>query len=137
MKIIFEIENPEDAVDAQNMLAAYLSVEEDVKIPKAVAKVEPKEEKKVPATRAKDSVKKDAPKTKPKPEPKPEPEEEEEPVVEGGEVTLAELTQIAKDAVARTDRATVKDTIGEYGEKLSAVEEKDYTELAQKLKELE
>lgn len=143
MKTIIEFSNKEEAQEALNMISAYLGTEAPKAVTKETSEVvppnsksEPKEEKKVPATRAKDSVKKDAPKkasTKPKAEPKPEEEEEDE----AGEIDQATLTQIAKDAVARTDRATVKDVISEYGEKISVVDPADYGELAAKLKELE
>lgn len=136
MKTIIEFSNKEEAQEALNMISAYLGTEAPKAVTKPEPKPEPKEEKKVPATRAKDSVKKDAPKkasTKPKAEPKPEEEEEDE----AGEIDQATLTQIAKDAVARTDRATVKDVISEYGEKISVVDPADYGELAAKLKELE
>lgn len=144
MKTIIEFSNKEEAQEALNMISAYLGTAAPAAVvTKEAPKEEPKEEKKVPVTRAKDEVKKDGPKKPAKPV-KPEPEEEEEEKAEeeeeassGSEIDLAELTQIAKDAVARTDRGTVKDVISEYGEKLSAVAEEDYEALAAKLKELE
>ncbi len=124
MKVIIEITNQEEAEAAQKMLSAYLGHGSTPKVGIEHTEIK-KPEKKVPANRAKDSVKKDDVK------PVKEPEEKQ---VEG--VDLAELTKIAKAAVAKTDRVKVKDVISAYGAKLSEVEEADYTALAEELKAL-
>lgn len=130
MKVIIEITNHEEAVAAQNMLSAYLGTG----APKTVAKTE---EKKVPVTRAKDEVKKDDT-TKRKPKPAKPVEEPAKPVEEPteGEIDQAGLTAIAKAAVAKTDRGTVKDVISAYGTKISEVAPEDYAALAEELKAL-
>ena len=48
-------------------------------------------------------------------------------------IGLAELKELAKDAVEHSDRPTVKATISEYGDKLTDVATKDYDALAEKL----
>lgn len=125
-KIIIEIENDQDAQRAQKMLAAYLGNTNEQ--PDTVAE-EPKKEVAKKTTTKKPTTKKVEEKAE-EPEPEPEPDG----AADG--VDLKTLTAIAKDAVDKTDRATVKDTIGEYGEKLSAVDEADYNALAEKLKAL-
>jgi hypothetical protein len=118
MKITFEIETTEDAQRAQKALSAYIGNDTET-----VAE-EPKKEVAKKTTTPRKSTKKKVEET---------PEEELEEVAG---VDLKTLTGIAKDAVAKTDRAIVKDVIGEYGEKLSAVDEADYDALAAKLKAL-
>lgn len=126
MKLTLEIETTEDAQRAQKMLAAYLG--ESVSKSETVAE-EPKKEVAKKTTTRKTTTK--------KVEEKPAEESDEVEETEAADgVDLKTLTGIAKDAVAKTDRATVKDVIGEYGEKLSAVDEGDYEALAAKLKAL-
>ena len=134
MNLRIEVSSKEDAKVALVMLAAYIGeavVTETVKGEK-----QPVQETKVAET--KKPVKAES-----KKEVKPEPEEddelgddepEEKPTK--GKITLEELTSIAKEAVSRTDKSTVKDTIGEFADRLSSVEEKDYAALAKKLKAL-
>ena len=61
----------------------------------------------------------------------PEPAEEEKPKRKprAKKITLAELKDLAKDKVTKTDRITVKNCIGKYGEKLTEVKESDYEAL--------
>ena len=123
MKLTFEIETTEDAQRAQKVLSAFIGNDNET-----VAE-EPKKE-----VAKKSTTRKTTPK---KVEEKPETDEVEE--TESDEVDgvdLKTLTGMAKDAVAKTDRATVKEVIAEFGEKLSAVDEADYDALAAKLKEL-
>jgi len=124
MKIIIEITSKDEALAAQQMLSAYLG-QGSISVGIEHTEIE---KPKVKVARAKDAVKKD---TKPI---------KEEPVVEKeepkGNIDLAELTKIAKAAVAKTDRVTVKDAISAYGAKLSEVEEGDYQTLADELKAL-
>ena len=129
MKVIIEITNHEEAQAAQNMLSAYLG---NTEVPAPV-----KEEKKVPVARAKDAVKKDTTaKTKPAKKVEEDPEDGG-PHLEGEDpIDQAGLTAIAKAAVAKTDRATVKDIISAYGAKISEVSEEDYQKLAEELKAL-
>lgn len=131
-KIIIEIETTEDAQRAQRVIAAILdeSVSKTVKSEETVAE-EPKKEVAKKTTTPKKEVEK-KPVTKKEPEESDEDETEEQ----SGSVDLATLTGIAKDAVSRSDRATVKDTIGKYGDKLSSVKESDYEALAEDLKAL-
>ena len=49
------------------------------------------------------------------------------------EITLEELTALAKEKVAATDRQTVKDIISKYASKLSSVNEPDYAALKEDL----
>ena len=125
-KIIIEIETTEDAQRAQRVIAAILGES----VSKTVAE-EPKKEVAKKTTTPKKEVEK-------KPVTKKEPEESDEDEIEeqSGSVDLATLTGIAKDAVSRSDRATVKDTIGKYSDKLSSVKESDYEALAEDLKAL-
>ncbi len=74
--------------------------------------------------------------TKPKVEkeiPKPTPEGKNAPEPT---ITLGELKELAKSAVIKTDRITVKNTIAEFAPKLSEVKEADYDKLAESLKAL-
>ena len=80
-----------------------------------------------------------------KPEPKeevkeiPEPVQEEKPVETPSEttLTLADMTALAKEAVAGSDRDKVKDLIASYGKgKLSTVDADKFVELAEELKAL-
>ena len=114
-KIIIEIETTEDAQRAQKVIAAILgtSVAEEPKKEVAKKAEEPKKEVEL------DEV---------------EPDENDE--LGEDTVDLATLTSIAKDAVSKSDRATVKDVIGKYGDKLSSVKESDYAALAKDLKAL-
>lgn len=65
-----------------------------------------------------------------------EPVKEEKTVTEAT-LTLADLTALAKKAVAGSDRDTVKDLIASYGKgKLSSVEEDKFEALAEELKAL-
>jgi len=121
MKLTFEIETTEDAQRAQKVLSAFIGNDTET-----VAE-EPKKEVAKKTTTRKTPTKKAEKKNELVEEP-----ESDEP----SGVDLKTLTGIAKDAVAKTDRATVKDVIAEYGEKLSAVDKADYDALAAKLKEL-
>ena len=129
------VTNISEAKTAILMLQAYLSVHGEAELPTPEVKAEtpkaepkPKAEKKVPATRAKDAVKKDAPKAKAEPEAKAEPTPEAEPI---------DLTGLAKAAIGRTDRDTVKDVIASFGTgKISSVPEDKIPELAEALKAL-
>lgn len=136
-KIIIEIENDKDAQRAQKILTAYLgNIEDPEDGGPHHENEEPKKEVAKKTTPKKDPVKKTTPKKdKPDGETEPESDEVEETEATDG-VDLKTLTGIAKDAVAKTDRATVKETIGKYGEKLSAVNESDYEALAEDLKAL-
>lgn len=67
--------------------------------------------------------------TKPEKEEKPEVEEE-------SDIDLKALTNIAKEAVERSDRAAAKKVISKYGSKLSEVDEADYAALAKELEAL-
>ena len=51
-------------------------------------------------------------------------------------LTLADLKDLAKNAVTRSSREDVKATIGKFGEKLSDVATSDYPELAKNLEAL-
>lgn len=124
MKLTFEIETTEDAQRAQKVLSAFIGNDTET-----VAE-EPKKE-----VAKKTTQKKTTPKKVEKEAPAEEPESDDE-AEETSDVDLKTLTGIAKDAVAKTDRATVKDVIAEYGEKLSAVKEADYGDLAEKLRSL-
>lgn len=50
--------------------------------------------------------------------------------------TLSELKDIAKAMVTKTDRMTVKNCIGKYGDKLTDVQESDYAALKADLEAL-
>ena len=102
------------------------------------------EAKPTPKKRAPRTTKKPAEKPEVEPEVEKEPEPEPTPVKEKktvtapseSKLTLADLTALAKKAVAGSDRDTVKATISTYGAKLSAVPSTDYETLADELKEL-
>ncbi len=128
MKLTFEIETTEDAQRAQKVLSAFIGNDTET-----VAE-EPKKEVAKKTTTKKTTPKK-VEKEAPAEETGPGPDEVEE-ELETPSVDLKTLTGIAKDAVAKTDRATVKEVIAEFGEKLSAVDEADYDALAAKLKDL-
>jgi len=51
-------------------------------------------------------------------------------------VTLSDLKESAKNAVSRSSRVTVKETIGEFAEKLAEVKKEDYDKLHEKLEKL-
>ena len=125
-KIIIEIETTEDAQRAQKVIAAILgtSVAEEPKKEVAKKAEEPKKEVTKKAEEPKKEVELD----------EVEPDENDE--LGEDTVDLATLTSIAKDAVSKSDRATVKDVIGKYGDKLSSVKESDYAALAKDLKAL-
>ena len=127
-KIIIEIENDQDAQRAQKMLAAYLG---NTSEPSDTVAETPKKEVAKKSTTKKATTKK----VEEKPETGPESDEAEETEASDG-VDLKSLTATAKDAVGRTDRETVKKTIAEFGDKLSAVDESNYGELSEKLKAL-
>jgi len=72
-------------------------------------------------------------------EPEPTPVKEEKAVEKPSEdtLTLADMTALAKKAVAGSDRDTVKDLIASYGKgKLSSVEEAKFEPLAAELRGL-
>jgi len=122
MKVILTIENHEDAVAAQKMLGAYLGEE----VSKSTTK----------KTTTKRSITKSeakGPEAKGLEAKEPEVKELE---TKTEDIDLAELTTIAKAAVAKTDRATVKDVISAYGAKLSEVNASDYEALSEELKAL-
>jgi len=118
MKVILTIENHEDAVAAQKMLGAYLGKE----VSKSAAK--------------KTTTKRLTTKEPEAKEPEVEKSEAKEPETKTESIDLAELTKIAKAAVAKTDRAIVKDVISAYGAKLSEVDTNDYEALSEELKAL-
>jgi len=68
-----------------------------------------------------------------KPNPKPTPKKKE---ATGSKIKLEDLKESAKNAVTRTDREKVKETIGNYAPKLAEVSEEDYGKLYKSLQEL-
>lgn len=134
MNLKIEISSKEDAKVALVMLSAYIGGE-------AIAETVKNEKQPVQEQKVAD-VKKPV-KQETKKEVKEDPIEDDElgddPVEEKpskSKITLEDLTAVAKEAVSRTDKSTVKDTIGEFADRLSSVEEKDYAALAKKLKAL-
>lgn len=106
------ITNREEAKTAIDMITAYLGVTETKEA--TPTKEVTKEKKTVEA-----------------------PVEDDENVKSASEISLADLTETAKAAVAKTkDRALVKATINVYGANLAAVKENDYPALFADLKGL-
>lgn len=124
MKLVLEVETKEDALQAQKLLTAYLG-DVDIGLGQAIVNEVTKQT----------STKKAASKKVTKADPDAEPKVQEE-VTDESTITKAELTQIAKDAMNRTDKATAKDAISKYADRISNVDESDYEALAKDLKAL-
>lgn len=95
------------------------------------------EEKKKPVRKTRTTTKKPEVTTEPEKETKEvvEPVEEKKPTE--GDLTLADMTALAKAAVAGSDRDTVKELIASYGKgKLSSVDTAVFDKLAGELKAL-
>jgi len=128
MKLTLDVTNKEEALEAITLLQAY------TRSNVATKAVETKEE--VIEKPKKTATKKPVAKKVEEPV-EDEVESDEEPEVETqSDITLKDLTVIAKAAVERTDRTEAKDVISKYGSKLSEVEESDYSALAKELEEL-
>lgn len=144
MNLQITITNKDEAQDAVNMLNAYLG--NSSVSPVAAKAVETKPEKETVEEPKKSSKPETKAKTtsKLKAEEKPESEADEDDEQEENEdeaatesdIDLKALTNIAKEAVERTDRAAAKKVISKYGSKLSEVEESDYAALAKELETL-
>lgn len=117
MNLKIEITSKEEALEAITLLQAYTGST-------VVVKSDEKKSTKPAATKSKTTTKKveEADKTSDE--------------VEASDIDLKALTQIAKEAVERSDRAAAKKVISKYGSKLSEVEESDYSALAKELEEL-
>lgn len=141
MNITIQISNKDEAQEALNMLSAYLG-NTSISTPAAKAIEDPKDngphlENEEPREVAEKPKRKAATKKPVKEKVEDETADEViEEVLGKSEMDLKTLTGIAKDAVASSDRATVKEAISKYGEKLSAVDEADYAKLAEELKAL-
>lgn len=128
------ITNVEEAKTAVLMIEAYLSA-----FPDSKSASKPK-----PEAPAKKTAKKPPVKTENKPESKketkPESEvvkEEKAPESDSGDISLADMTALAKATVARVDRDSVKDLIASFGTgKLSSVNVEKYGELKEALETL-
>lgn len=142
MNLKIEITSKEEALEAITLLQAYTGSTVAAKA------VEPKQEKDEvksdekkstkPATTKSKTTTKKVEETKPETEEETTVEEADETSdeVEASDIDLKALTQIAKEAVERSDRAAAKKVISKYGSKLSEVEESDYSALAKELEEL-
>ena len=84
----------------------------------------------------KKEVKKETPPKEEAPKEEKVPKEEAPKEEKAADITLDQLKTLAKEAVARTDRETVKKTIARYGQKLAAVTENNYGSLASDLEAL-
>jgi hypothetical protein len=140
-KIVIEIETTEDALRAQIVISAILGeLVSGTDMSKETVAEEPKKEvAKKTTTPRKEVEKKPVTKKEVEPEPEADPKEDDELDDELGledEIDLTTLTAIAKDAVSKSDRATVKDVIGKYADKLSSVKPHDYAALAEDLEAL-
>lgn len=129
MRLQIEVISKEEALEAIAVLSAYSGSTV------AAQAVETKEE--VKASEPKKQTAKKTP-AKKQPVKKVEDSEEESEATDGSgsNIGLKQLTQIAKEAVERTDRAEAKKVISKYGTKLSEVDESDYDALAKELEEL-
>jgi len=116
-------ESNDEIREAQDLLGRMLKTEASADTPS-----KPVEDKK-PATKVKAKVtpKKEAEKPA-------EPKEETKDATE--EMTLEALKAIAKDALVKSDRETVKATINKFGAKLAEVDARMYGDLATALKAL-
>ena len=124
MTIAITVNNPQEAKIAIESLTPYSNYVED-------EKPVVKETKKRPAVK-KEPVEEKETETKKRPAVKKEPVEEKS----DNTISLKELTLIAKEAVSRSDRTTVKDAIAAYGDRLSSVDEAYYEDLVNDLKAL-
>jgi hypothetical protein len=138
-KIVIEIETTEDARRAQIVISAILGeLVSGTDMSKETVAKEPKKEVAKKTTTPRKEVER-KPVTRKEVEPEADPKEDDELDDELGledEIDLTTLTAIAKDAVSKSDRATVKDIIGKYADKLSSVKPHDYAALAEDLKAL-
>lgn len=127
MKMNLEIVNQDDVIVAQRVLSAYIAEDQE--------KVDVAEK-----TPAKKPVRKTA--TKKEVEEEIEDEVEEKPAKKpvkkkaAAKITVKSLQELAKSAIAESDKETVKGVISEYGANISSIDESDYEEFKAKLEEL-
>ena len=119
MKMNLEISNPEDAIVAQRVLSAYAS---DIKVEvveKAEKPVAKKKAVKKPTDEANDNngEAEDV-----------EDNIEEKPAAKkkATKTTIKSLQELAKKAIAESDKLTVKAIISKYGPNISSIDEDDY-----------
>lgn len=142
MNLKIEITSKEEALEAITLLQAYtgsivIAQAVEPKIEKQEVKSDEKKSTKPTSTKSKTTTKK-VEETEPETEEETTVEEADETSdeVETSDIDLKQLTQIAKEAVERSDRAAAKKVISKYGSKLSEVDESDYSKLAKELEEL-
>lgn len=146
MNLQITIANKEEAQEAVNMLNAYLGNSSvsavaakavETKEEKVEVKEEPKKTTSKPKTTTKPAAKKvEEPVEDDEEETEDESDESSDEETEASDITLKDLTNIAKEAVERSDRTAAKKVISKYGSKLSEVDEADYAALAKELEAL-
>ncbi len=122
MKLVLEVSTKQDAQEALSVLKGFLGIGSEVveEAPKKVARKAP-----VKKEVEEDDVEEE------KPAPKKTVRKKAAP-----KITVKSLQELAKAAIAESDKETVKGIISEYGENISSIDEADYDEFKAKLEEI-
>ena len=128
--IKIELNNLDKALVEVKALETYIK-ELAKTYPTTFATVTEEEKPKTPRKRTR-TAKKEPEATKKVPEPTKEPEKPSETIL-----SLSEMTELAKQAVAKVGRDIVREIVAKYGTgRISSIDEKDYKDLEKELKEL-